>query len=809
MEQQKNWQARWIWKQRETVTSTEGRHELVYFRRRFEVPEGELARLVVDVSADSRYRLFLNGHSVSVGPCKGDRFTHHYETVDLSPYLRTGANVLAVKVLHFTVSEPFKMGAGGPASIWRANSGAFFFEGSLCDGWGQVLDCLNSDTKWSYFEEQGLSFVPGELETLYVGGVEHMEGALHPHGWAEVAFDDTVWSPAAEISAAYDPTYGQLSPWPLAPRPIPPLYEVERGFRKVMRSEGFGAEQPTFHLLSSGRPYTVPAGGKVMIELDAGELTTGYLQLAVSGGQGGVVKLLSSECYEDAPESAIRRNKGRRDDVSKGYLLGDEDTYIAAGIGDLEGPEGGLERYEPFWFRTFRFVRLTAEAGGEPLVIHSLSFRETGYPLETAAEFRCSDETMHELWDISVRTLKRCMHETYEDCPFYEQLQYAMDTRLQILFTYHLSADDRLARKAIFDFHSSMLPNGMLQSRYPSTFPQIIPGFSVYWIMMIHDHYRYFADLGLVRRYLPTVDAVLGWFEQQVEAASGLVGPMPLGYWPFVDWVEDWRASAGVPTAGEHGPLTISSLQYMRALQVAAELNDAAGRASTAAEYRERADAVGQAIRRHCWSEPRQLFRDGPSAEYYSQHVQIWAVLSQVAAGDAARRLIVQMLEDRSMPQVSYAMAFFLFRALSETKLYAHAFPLWDIWRELAACNLTTWVEDPVSQRSDCHGWGAAPLYEFPAEILGITPAEPGFARIQVAPNLGGLTWAEGKVAIPQGIVQVRWELLEEHGFRIFVDAPRGIPVSLLLPNGKERMLPEAVAYELAVKLQAADGVIS
>ena len=62
---------------------------------------------------------------------------------------------------------------------------------------------------------------------------------------------------------------------------------------------------------------------------------------------------------------------------------------------------------------------------------------------------------------------------------------------------------------------------------------------------MIHDHYMYFGDTALVRRYRSTIDAVLDWFGRRVDE-NGLVGQMPEGYWSLVDWVEEWK-SAPVP----------------------------------------------------------------------------------------------------------------------------------------------------------------------------------------------------------------------------------------------------------------------
>lgn len=82
----------------------------------------------------------------------------------------------------------------------------------------------------------------------------------------------------------------------------------------------------------------------------------------------------------------------------------------------------------------------------------SYDYLTTGYPLEVKHVPDIPDETMRRIWEISLRTLKRCMHETYVDCPFYEQLQYTMDSRAEILFTYEVSGDDRLARQCMDAF---------------------------------------------------------------------------------------------------------------------------------------------------------------------------------------------------------------------------------------------------------------------------------------------------------------------------------------------------------------------
>ena len=780
MEDNRKWRASWIWAA--SGAETQEDVELVRFRRTFRLPEDGTYELRAHVSADSRYRLYVNGTPVSFGPAKGDAHSHYYDPVDLTPWLRPGRNVVAALVVHYAEGK-------GPLSVWRSHRGAFLFEGDIRDGNGQPVGSLDSDAAWLALRDaRGAFALQKETFTLFIGGGESVDGRLLPHGWERPDYDDADWPEAVRVSGTHDRTYGQLTPWQLKERPIPPMRDEEaafarivRGYRRPSDAGAAGIAEPIEAADLRGPLESVAVASRetVRLELDAGELMSGTLRLELEGGVGAVARLLYSECYEYPPGPNGERNKGVRDDPEGKALYGFEDVYVAGGVGEPGRPEA----YESFHRRAFRFVALTVEAGEAPLVVRRLSIRRTGYPLDVKASFSSSDASLRPLWEISLNTLRNCMHETYEDTPYYEQMQYELDTRLQALFTYYVSADDRLARKALYDFHSSLLPSGMLQSRYPSVSPQVIPGFALFWLMMVHDHYRFFGDLDLVRFYRPTMDAVLGWFENR-RGANGLVGVVPEAYWSFVDWTFEWKDNAGAPPAGRVGPNAIYNLMYAASLDMAAELNERTGRRDTGAEYRERAASVRAAVRAHCYSAERGLFRDGPGVEQYSQHAQIWAVLSGAAQGSEAAELLRRTLADGSLAKASFANTYYTFRALSAVGAYEASFPMWEEWRAQVDLHLTAWVEDPVSVRSDCHAWGAMPLHEFPAELLGVKPREPGFAAIEISPKPGPLTSAEGVAATARGQVAVEWRI-EDGEFILRADGPADVPAVVILPNGE------------------------
>jgi len=335
-----------------------------------------------------------------------------------------------------------------------------------------------------------------------------------------------------------------------------------------------------------------------------------------------------------------------------------------------------------------------------------------------------------------------------------------------------------LARKCIDDFFRSQRYDGLTNSCYPSTGPNVIPGFAIYYILMIHDHMMYFGDKKLVEKYLPSVERVLQFFDRRLEE-TGLTartseGGMGNPYWSFVDWVAAWNT--GVPNAIFKGPVTFDSLLYRMGLQAAADLARYMNRPDLAESYMQKAEGIKQAVLAYCVGRDG-LIQDGPGVDEYSQHAQVFAVLTDVVSGTKAKELMEIALTDETLAKCSVAMAYYLFRAVEKVGLYHKTDELWTFWRKMLANNLTTCVEDDVMERSDCHAWGSLILYELPAIVLGVQPAEPGYASVRASPTPGYLSWARGEVVTPKGLVKVSWEKADDGSIDLKVEAPEGIKV--------------------------------
>lgn len=761
----------WMWHPsfREDSASTAGR--FVHFRKNLNIVGEPPESLQIEITADTRYKLYINSRQVSFGPVKGDNNLWFYDEVDISPYLHPGNNQIGIHVLRFFSGTSYatsfpRLEAGGVRIATVANENLWSPQIQSSTLWETAID---SFTKLRIDESEDDFLHIYEKASLF-----DAEGAISLH-----------WVPA--VLLRYQSSTGVSAPWKLSPRLIPKMKSQKKYFKAIhnvqscMPSTAWRAA-----LIGQGSEHEeigLPAGSSHQLDLEAPQHITAFVRLPFNRPQkgGAMITVTYSESYEDIPEMIpYLRRKGPRCDTSKS-LIGPRDTFFLRGQDyklDLEyhESEDTEEVLMPFHWRTFRFIRLNIQVGASDLTFRGLDVEAVTYPLEPFARFKASsdDGIAERLYQTSVNTLQNCMHDCYEDCPFYEQLQYAMDTRSSALFTYYISADDRLARQAMIQLHSSFQPHiGLTASRAPSSQLQMIPHFSLYWVCMLHDHFTFFGDMEFITPFLPVLDAVLGYFHARINGEFDLVAlPTADGIWNFHDWTEQWRPYGIPPSVLKSGISTYTNNLYAYTLKLAAELQVGCGnRPTLATEYSDRSKRIVNAVKRHCFD--GKLFTDSLAADssptaYLSQHNQVWAVLSGAACATDARSLLRTAMSTRQcshpLIKTSISMSFYTLRAISGAggSLYQELFHgFWQPWREQLALGLTTWEEDDVSHRSDCHAWGSAPIHEFLAEVAGIRPAKPGWKEMQFTPRVGLYRSLEAVVPFRRegsiGLAKVTW----------------------------------------------------
>jgi hypothetical protein len=503
----------------------------------------------------------------------------------------------------------------------------------------------------------------------------------------------------------------------------------------------------------------VPPNTKATFLLDRKELIAAYPRLSVSGGRGARVRLGYQEALiED------RFKKGNRNQIAGKRLIG---------LRDLVLPDGsGARVFEPLWWRTWRYLEVEVETAGEPLVIDKMEAFATGYPFTAQARFDAGDATLARIWDVGFRTARLCAHETYVDCPYYEQLQYVGDTRVQALISYTVAGDDRLARQAIEAYEHSRRSDGITSSRYPSAAPQYIPPFSLLWVGMVHDYWRYRDDPVFVKRMLGGTRTVLEFYLAH-QREDGLVGHLP--WWNFLDWSADF--ASGVPPEDGDGGSAGLTLQMVNALREAADLESALGEPGRAAAYRTAAGRAVRAVKARCWDEAKGLVADTKARDRFSQQTNILAVIANatpegqrsavldkvlaepmLSSADEAKTNAGSAGKGLGLAKASYYFRFYLARALEAAGRGDEYLTQLEPWREMLDLGLSTWAESPgLSARSDCHAWSAHPNYDLLTLVAGIKPGSPGFRTVRIEPHLGTLDHVEARMPHPKGEIVVSY----------------------------------------------------
>ena len=757
----KRWQAQWI-----TVpgASIDG-YGVYLFRKAIDLPV-KPNKFIIHVSADNRYKLYVNKKLVSMGPARGDIAHWNYETIDVASYLKTGKNTIAAQVWNEGEFKP-------EAQISLRT--AFILQGGT-----SAEGLVNTNTSWLCEEDKSFSPIKFSVPTYYVAGAGEVRNmSLSQKDWQSENFDDKNWKKAQQIGYGVPKNilggFGTMNNWMLVPSIIPQMELKDERLVKIAKIEGNIKLPEGFPIVKND--VVIPAKTSVKILLDQSYLTNAYPNVEFSHGKDATITLSYTEAlYTQFPY------KGNRNEVEGKGFLGRTDSLIADGSIN--------QKFVSLTYRTYRYIQLSITTQDEPITLHDIYSSFTGYPFQLNASLSTPNDEIGKMLDIGWRTARLCAHETYMDCPYYEQLQYIGDGRIQALVSLYNSGDDRLVKNAINLMDYSRQPEGVTLSRHPSYTPQYIPTFSLWYIGMLQDYSRYGSDINFIKSKLSGVRQILEYFKSY-QLPDGSLNNTP--QWMFTDWVEakDWKS--GVGPIGSNGTSSMLDLQLLWAYQVALDLEQKIGDPAYSIEYLKTIEKLKKTIRSKYWDANKKLFADREEKDVFSQHTNSLAILTGVASVQEESQIANQLLSNNELSPASIYFKYYLHQALIKAG-YGNDYMKWlDKWRENISMGLTTWAEisNVDISRSDCHAWGSSPNIEFYRTVLGIDSDGLAFSKVKIKPHLGQITDIKGVIPHPKGTISASYKM-ENGKWKIQIELPKSITGNLIW-KGKTITLKEGL----------------
>jgi len=718
-------------------------------------------RAEIKITADSRYKLYVNGKYVCCGPARGFPESYPFDRVNIGPYLKKGRNVIGVIVHQY--------GHGTFQSIY-GGAGGLLVSGKI----GRV-DIGTGPGNWLVKKSQAHK-QDMIRRTVQLGYQESFDARKDEDDWL---------LPAGKIvkKGKNGWSYGLCrvvgcAPWlALEEREIPLSKEEIKNFKKVLFSyygncdlnwenarnltEVYLKEQngisdfskvkdpgKMFRKKSSFATISkFPSDKRLTLIIDFGEEVAGFLGIEVEGNGGEVIDFSTAEILENNRLCVKMCETGSKVAISDRYIL-----------------RKGKQTFETFSIHGFRYLALTIRNVKKPLKIHRLYVRQTSYAFEKKTTFKTSDPLINKIWDMCVKTQICCSLDAYVDCPWREQTQWWGDARVQAANTYYAFGDMRLFRRGIKQCGQSQLPNGLTYGHFPTiAVGCILPDFTLTWIHTHLDYYKYTDDKYLMAEQFDKMQKAMKFFSDYVDK-NYLLGPMP-EWWVFLDWAPLYK----------EGWSCLFNMLYLSSLRVMTEISSILKKQEEKKYYLKQAEIIEKRIEKIFWDEKEKVFRDGydfkkkKAIKKISQHVHSWAILLGLQKKYHrywAEKILIPPMEREplSHPGIIEASTFYYYYVIEalkkvtgyERKIINFIKRRWgQMLEEGATTCYEVWSPRPGCS-SLCHAWSAHPIVHFVELIAGLKSVSPNWKKIKSNPNPLNFKNVEVSVPVPEGKIELK-----------------------------------------------------
>jgi alpha-L-rhamnosidase len=799
--------AQWIWfPSHRTLSNT-----FILFRKEIDVGEDVPVTARGWITADSRYRLTVNGERVQWGPAPFDPRYQEADPFDITAFLKPGKNVIGVEVLHYGLGD----------GTWPGGKPGLLFHGELIDTAGNKVS-LVSDSSWlSYLDR---AHKPGQHKRWFLRSLqEEFDSRLHPVGWDTIDYcPGGDWLPAMGLRCPADKpsacSFYQSNDLidrvhdefgSLRTRQIPLMAEhivaakqlADSGRMNWLRDphDWFDMRVPgSFEVIHKPAVQEQPDGTilvpataadeGIFLTLEFEEQLVGWPQFTIDAAEGTVVELMIQESHEEDGPAWLETH------------LFSWSRFIC---------REGQQDFEPFDYESFRWVQLHIRNASRPVTISQVGARRRLTDWPAPAVVQCDDATMQSLFDATVNTLHNSAQDIVVDGMGRERQQYSGDCGPQLFCIRQAFGNMLLPARYIRTYSEGNTPDGYFLDSWPAfdrlarVMQKQMQGAT--WGPILDHGVGFIFDCW--HHYLETGDA-----ESVAEAYPRLLR--------FADYLWRMRQESGLLPVVNLGIPTVwidhDAYQDMKHKECAFNLYAAAmyeyalaplarvfAEEARALLWEERAASLVKAIQERYWDEERRLFVANLPWEKEEGAMRLCdrslatAILYNYCPGNDREASLQALVDCPAEMGLSYpANAYWRYWALARmSRMDVVLGDFRSRWATMGSVihNNTlqeNWTANPDSTAEWSH-CPVAPLYILHMDIVGLRPTEAGFAACDIRPQLSTLGALETVIHTVKGAFTFQAEKKGDL-YEARLTVPEGCEATLILPEDLPCTLPSA-----------------
>ncbi|MBQ9976640.1 MAG: hypothetical protein IJP16_09015 [Clostridia bacterium] len=401
-----------------------------------------------------------------------------------------------------------------------------------------------------------------------------------------------------------------------------------------------------------------------------------------------------------------------------------------------------------------------------------LGMKECLYPIESPAQFECSDSIHTKIFEVAQRTLRLCMHDHYEDCPSREQAMYIMDSQIQVLCGYYALGEYKFPKSCLEMLLNSFRDDDFFDMIAPGVSVHTIPCFSINYIPLVWEYYMFSGDKDILYKTAPYMKRIINERLSYMNKEIGLI-PSPRGkkFWNFTEWQKgnDGVVGANDATCLEYELFNMSyNTFYSLVCSAYSKCCREIGLEDEARTFDSIRDNLNKSIHKVFWDEEKSAYKSVLSYErdlpvYYTELANALAVCAGVCPDECVSDALSKLASGELL-KITTSHARYKYDALMKQPekyaLYVMK-EIEDIWGGMIYKGATSFWEtengplDFSLSGSMCHGWSTIPIYVYFRYCLGVYPEKPGFADYKVQPKISNGYTFKGKFATPQGTIEL------------------------------------------------------